>query len=59
MNQHPDNYKARIFKYNCSDSGEDYYEVVWFTDYYTKKQEIHTQIFDTIIEAEKFIKQSK
>jgi len=46
-------YKHKLFKHR-----DDYnhYELVWFTDYGTKNQEIQFKSFDTVKEAQKFIK---
>jgi transcription initiation factor IIE alpha subunit len=48
-------YKHKLFKHT-DDRDETWYELVWFTDYGTKNQEIQTKAFDTVKQAEKFIK---
>jgi len=46
--------KAKTYKHT-DDLDRVWYEVVWFTNYGTKDQEIHFNAFDTQKEAEEFI----
>ena len=46
--------KPDIFKHT-DDKDNIYYEVVWFTDYNTKSQKLHSKLFDTINQAEQFV----
>ena len=48
-------YKHKLFQHT-DDRDETWYELVWFKDYGTKNQEIQYKSFDTVKQAEKFIK---
>tara|TARA_R100001463_G_scaffold6764_5_gene21946 strand:+ start:3661 stop:3819 length:159 start_codon:yes stop_codon:yes gene_type:complete len=48
-------YKPKLFKY----ANKNIYELVWFTNYNKKDQELHTKQFNTVKQAESFLNKQK
>ena len=51
-------YKHKLFKHT-DDRDQNWYELVYFTNYGTKDQDMKFKSFDTLKEANKFIKFQK